>query len=72
MAGHDVDFKTIAPIRFGFASEPADQARRIASYSLKRSRRRMAMLAEAPHCFDVSSHPERVSTMELAHGKAKT
>jgi hypothetical protein len=42
-----VDFKTIAPIRFGFASEPADQARRIASYSLKRNRRRMAMLAEA-------------------------
>jgi hypothetical protein len=42
-----MDFKAIAPIRFGFAAEPADQARRIASHSLKRSRRRMAMLAEA-------------------------
>jgi hypothetical protein len=42
-----VDFKAIAPIRFGFVAEAADQARRIASHSLKRSRRRMAMLAEA-------------------------
>jgi hypothetical protein len=42
-----MDFTTITPIRFQFAFEAPEQARRIPGYTLKQSRRRMAQLAEA-------------------------
>lgn len=42
-----MDFKSIGAVQFGFVQEAADQARRIEGYTLKGSRRRMAMLAEA-------------------------
>lgn len=42
-----MDFMTIPGVRFGFVAEAADQAKRIGSHTLKGSRRRMAMLAEA-------------------------
>ena len=42
-----MDFKDIGGLKFGFVQEAADQAKRITNHTLKRSRRRTAMLAEA-------------------------
>jgi hypothetical protein len=42
-----MDFRAITAVNFRFAHEGADQARRIGSYTLGRSRRRMAMLSRA-------------------------
>jgi hypothetical protein len=42
-----MDFKALSPVRFTFAFEAPEQARRIPGYTLKQSRKRTALLCEA-------------------------